>query len=364
VESPKQQDGLYQYALGQASGCASREQARQQAFANAVGYIARSLYADVQLDGDGVRLQSDLNFSGVEIIPQGEYYRQERNGWSCWLQVSYPLVERQKIQAGVALGKRLRTDWAAVQSARNSGLWAGVADPCRAILKALPESIGFTVPPEEIKMAIGESLENQTRYGEAWEFYRDVARFASNEVWKGKAMAAVRRVESRIPAHWILRDRWNQRRVVQVCALRDGQGLRPFPELAAVLGKKWTEIGLDAEDGSGMVTAETAVDQGALADAACAAETRARKGGLMITVLYDIDETRRGKKQEFMGASVPMVDTWIKFRVVTVPEGRLLFSGQFKEVAGDSALSHLAERAGSILVNNYLVKQCPAIASP
>jgi hypothetical protein len=44
-----------------------------------------------------------------------------------------------------------------------------------------------------------------------------------------------------------------------------------------------------------------------------------------------------------------------------VARGTLAYNGQFKEVAGTQSLSRLAERAAVLMINRYLVPQCPPI---
>jgi len=94
---------------------------------------------------------------------------------------------------------------------------------------------------------------------------------------------------------------------------------------------------------------------------ACALAT-AQGAGILLAVQARIDPDRRGKTMERLGATVPCKDTDISFSVITIENCGVHYNNQFREVAGDYAVSILARKAASKMIITYLDRECPAIS--
>ena len=61
------------------------------------------------------------------------------------------------------------------------------------------------------------------------------------------------------------------------------------------------------------------------------------------------------------GVTLPAMDSMVRFFVVRVEDGKIVYNGQFKETAGALAESRLADRATAIMITKYLAQNCPVV---
>lgn len=87
ITDPKGNDSVYVYAVGYAAGQASAGDAREAAYQDAL----RQLAAQVSPDTKPARLR------GVEILPGCVYYDEHDDRFDCWVQVSWPVAEKNKL---------------------------------------------------------------------------------------------------------------------------------------------------------------------------------------------------------------------------------------------------------------------------
>ena len=80
IENPKTEDGAYSYQLGQATGRSSASIAREAALRDARTALARKIGC----------IESNLT---CKVVAGALYMEKTVEGWSCWLQVSTPLVQ-------------------------------------------------------------------------------------------------------------------------------------------------------------------------------------------------------------------------------------------------------------------------------
>ncbi|MBU4198753.1 MAG: hypothetical protein KKG09_10785 [Verrucomicrobia bacterium] len=87
IGQPKGNDSVYVYAVGNALNRASAAAAREAAHQDAL----RQLAAQVSPDTKSARLR------GVEILPGCVYYDEHDDRFDCWVQVSWPVAEKNKL---------------------------------------------------------------------------------------------------------------------------------------------------------------------------------------------------------------------------------------------------------------------------
>ena len=87
ISEPKGNDSVYVYAVGNALNRPSSSAAREAAHQDAL----RQLAAQVAPDTNPGRLR------GVEILPGCVYYDEHDDRFDCWVQVSWPVAEKNKL---------------------------------------------------------------------------------------------------------------------------------------------------------------------------------------------------------------------------------------------------------------------------
>ena len=87
ISAPKGNDSVYVYVVGNALSRSSAAAAREAAHQDAL----RQLAAQVAPDTKPARLR------GVEILPGCVYYDEHGGRFDCWVQVSWPVAEKNKL---------------------------------------------------------------------------------------------------------------------------------------------------------------------------------------------------------------------------------------------------------------------------
>ncbi|MDP2989746.1 MAG: hypothetical protein Q8O57_04180 [Kiritimatiellota bacterium] len=87
ISEPKGNDSIYVYVVGNALSRASAAAAREAAHQDALRQLAAQVVPDTKLS----RLR------GVEILPGCVYYDEHDGRFDCWVQVSWPVAEKNKL---------------------------------------------------------------------------------------------------------------------------------------------------------------------------------------------------------------------------------------------------------------------------
>ena len=87
VAEPKGNDSVYVYVVGNALNRASAAAAREAAHQDALRQLAAQIAPDTKLPG----------LRSVEIMPGCVYYDEHDNRFDCWVQVSWPVAEKNKL---------------------------------------------------------------------------------------------------------------------------------------------------------------------------------------------------------------------------------------------------------------------------
>lgn len=89
TSEPKMDDSVYMYRVGYVEGQPNMTYAREEAFNDAVGQIARSLQSEAP--------DVDVVIRGAQVMPGCVHYEKSGSSYKCWVQVSYPLTEKKKL---------------------------------------------------------------------------------------------------------------------------------------------------------------------------------------------------------------------------------------------------------------------------
>ena len=367
VQHPKGADSLYAYAVGEASGKPTAEEARDAAFRNAVERLRAQMLADAGEAGDGVRRAAgSLALSDVEVMPDCVWRGADSGGHACAVQVKWPAEERQKTMEQIRLGRTLDAAWADANGAYRRGEFPAAIDGCSRVLKDYSHALACSFPVESVQVLKGMAHESLNQFSEALAEYDSAAAAtapASREIAAdAQKKRDILRARWTPPRFWPMRERWRGEKVALLCAIRDEQGVRAFPLLACALRRdcdaarlECTDIGAPADAGA----AAAVLDHGEY-DAA-RRSALAVGAGILLAVLFDIDPARRGATEDVAGVAMPVLDSTVKFVVLPTGAAAPLYSGSFKESAGRAPESRLADRAEAILVQKYLAPGCPGL---
>ncbi|MBM4148986.1 MAG: hypothetical protein FJ224_08070 [Lentisphaerae bacterium] len=260
-----------------------------------------------------------------------------------------------KLQRGAEISAR----WAEAVRCEQQGALREATEHLKALLKEYDAGLGLSFNLADVQLKLGDLYAEQKDFLEARRCYDAVRKSAPS-----RTADAARRL-ARLPAPprlWPLNDRWGGGKVALLCSIRDENGSRAFGALAGRLTKDCGEARIPVLDISSSVPgaeAAAAFDNRAFTPAVDLA--RRQGAGVLLAVLFDIDPARRGKTEVHFGEAMPAVDSRVRFFVLKTADGSVLYTDQFKEIAGTSTSDRLAERAATIMVNNYLVPKCPAV---
>ena len=151
-------------------------------------------------------------------------------------------------------------------------------------------------------------------------------------------------------------------KVALLVCTREGGDCKRSSQMAATLMQDCRQARLSCVDiTSAVAKAARAAffDEGEIAGPAALA--KARGAGVILAVLVDIDPKKRGKKTVVFGQETDMIDTRVRFVVVSVADVTTVYEGSLKAVAGRSSEATLAKRSATQMIKNYLVPKCPAL---
>ena len=364
IANPKRNDSAYMYRLGHASGRPSAEDAQKAAVADALGQISQSILTDVSVSGTTVQLSSNLKLRGASIMAGCVHGEQSMGSYRCWVQVMYPMFERNKIVKRIELGEELNQIWGNAKSLMNRRAYGDALSALLRIVRDYDKALGTSIRLDETKLLLGDAYLGQKDALEARKWYEDVARQTDIRELKTKAEARIAKLP-KPPRFWPMYDRFSGGRVAILACVRDGDTCRTSDDLSGVLMQDCREARLrSANIGKQLTAGQIAgVFDGSNIQAAVAAARR-QKAAIILAVLLDIDPKKRGTRTKAFGVDTPTIDTRIKYRVISVGRNAIAFSGNFKEIAGKpsaAANTALAQRSANILIRNYLVPKCPMV---
>lgn len=364
IAQPKTDDSLYLYRVGHAMNQPSADAARDAAFKDAVRQVACIFMPEIRGTPSVTQIMAAVSLRNVDILPDCAHTEPTARNYEGWVQVSYPLAEKQKIIRRIEQGEKADQLWADAMSEVNQGSYEPAQKLLKQIIAGRDQELFMKANMDEVRLVLGNTYRAQSNMLDARRWYESVLHTTASDQWKTSATEALRHLPDP-PRFWPLQDRWNGRKAALLCAFRDDKPCRRFLDLANVLTKDCGEARL------GSVDIAQGLDEKSLAacfdkmdfSAACKAAS-AQQAGVVLAVLFDIDPHKRGATTQMYGVTLPAMDSMVRFFVVRVEDGQIVYNGQFKETAGALAESRLADRAAAIMITKYLVPQCPVIGVP
>ena len=364
IAQPKTDDSLYLYRVGHAMDQSSADAARDAAFQDAVRQVACIFMPVIRGNLSVTQVVAAVSLRNVDILPACVHTEPVARGYEGWVQVSWPLAEKQNIIRRIEQGEKSDQLWADAKSEVNQGRYEPAQKLLRQIIEGRDQSLFMTADMDEVRLVLGNTYREQNNVLDARRWYESVLHATGSDQWKTKATEALARLPDP-PRFWPLQDRWNGRKVALLCAIRDDKPCRRFLDLANVLTKDCGEARLGSVDiAQGLDAKSLAACFDKMDFAAAGKAASAQQAGVVLAVLFDIDPLKRGATTQMYGVTLPAMDSMVRFFVVRVEDGRIIYNGQFKEAAGALAESRLADRATAIMIAKYLVPQCPVVGVP
>jgi hypothetical protein len=347
--------------VGHSSGNATLEAARTAAYQDALAQISKSILSKVTVQDRTTSLASSFRIRNAEIMPGCIYTEKTKTGYDCWVQVSYPLREKQAIEERIDLGLKLNGLWAKAQAGFHQGAYREAGTNLVVIIEDFPRALytGFSV--EQSKLLLGDVHREQKDFLEARRWYESIVKTGTSDKLKEEARARISGLPA-APLFWPMRDRFGRNKVAILACVREGGPCERSGDLTSILMQHCREARLESVDIAGRLTPGNlagAFDTGP--PVAVRAAALKEGAAVILAVLLDIDPARRGKQTEVLGVKTMAIDTRVKFRVLSVPADAAVYDGQFKAVAGTSSRASLAQRAANTLIRKYLVPKCPTM---
>lgn len=363
IAQPKTEDSLYLYRVGHAMNQPSTDAARDAAFQDAVRQIAGIFTPMIRGNTSVTQVMTAVSLRNVDILPGCAYTEPATHGHEGWVQVSYPLAEKQKIIRRIEQGEKSDQLWVEAKSEVNQGRYEPAQKLLKQIIEGRDQVLFMTTDTDEIRLVLGDTYRAQGNVLDARRWYESVLHTTTADQWRTRATEALRHLPEP-PRFWPLQDRWSGRKVALLCAIRDDKPCRRFLDLVNVLTKDCGEARLGSVDITQGLDAKNLADCFDKMDFTVAGKAAtAKEAGLVLAVLFDIDPLKRGATTQMYGVTLPAMDSMVRFFIVRVEDGAIVYNGQFKETAGALAESRLADRAAAIMINKYLVPQCPVIGA-
>lgn len=350
ISQPKSDDSMYLYRIGQATGAATEEDARAAAFMNALERLAMEILSTLEIEGDTAVLRSHIEFQGAEILPHAMHMEAGEGGYSCWVQVSFPRTEKDRVLAEVEAGRQLERTWEAAQAAFLRGDFGEAQAGLLSVLNATGGLAYARFDSDEAKKMLGDTYREQKDYLEARRWYDQLANLSEAPAYREAARTEIEKLPEP-PMLWPMRDRWQGRKVGLVCGIRDGDGLRSFDAMTRILRRELHQARLDSTDlGKSMDEAdlEDLLDIEILSGLDEAFD--ADEAGVVLAVLYDINP-----------AKASGIDTVVRYLVIDGASRAVVDRNQFKEMTGTQSPDRMAARCAEILARRYLVPKSPAL---
>ncbi len=357
ISEPKSDDSLYLYRVGHAAKRPSADAAREAANQDAVNQIIRMF--NLPAAGGSAPALNRFIAGKVEIVPGCVWTEKDHDRFEGWVQVSWPLADKQQVMKRIALGDELARRWLEAQEELRRGQAGKAKGLLAEILQQQDQALALPFEPDAVRLMLGDINREQREVVEARACYESVMNTSTSAVFRKAAVEKVRLLPDP-PRFWPMRDRWANQKIALLCAIRDGRECRRFLDLTNLLTRDCGEARLSSLDIAG------ALDGAAMAaffdqlDFTAAREAAGKGGGgLIFGVLYDTDPAKRGTKTVNWGIETPATDSVVRFFIVRASDGKLIYNGQFREIAGANAEPRLADHAAAILVTKYLVPGCP-----
>lgn len=364
IAQPKTDDSLYLYRVGHAMNQPSADAARDAAFQDAIRQVACIFTPAIRGNQSVTQVMAAVSLRNVDILPGCTHTEPAAHGYEGWVQVSWPLAEKQNIIRRIEQGEKADRLWADAKSEANQGHYEPAQKLLKQIIEGRDQELFMQADMDEVRLVLGDTYREQNNVLDARRWYESVLRTTASDQWKTRATEALRHLPDP-PRFWPLQDRWNGRKVALLCAIRDDKPCRRFLDLANVLTKDCGEARLGSVDiAQGLDAKSLAACFDKMDFAAACKAASAQQAGVVLAVLFDIDPLKRGATTQMYGVTLPAMDSVVRFFVVRVADGQIVYNGQFKEAAGALAESRLADRATAIMITKYLVPQCPVIGVP
>lgn len=142
IAQPKSSDLMYLYVVGHAAGQSSETDAQDAAYQNALQKIAAQIPAP---DGKPV---PPTKIQRAEVVPGCRYVESSRSGHEAWVQVSWPVAEKQKLirqleppLSSSGVGQGPESDGSEGGVVENTELGVTVTIPQGAVKTAVPVTI-------------------------------------------------------------------------------------------------------------------------------------------------------------------------------------------------------------------------------
>lgn len=362
IANPKSDDSLCLYRVGHASGTATEAEARTRAYEDALAKISLSIRSEVKVAGSAAQVTSALEIRGAEIMSGCEYFEPGGGRWDGWVQVSYPLAEKQKILDRLKLGETLNALWASAKTAFHQSRFEQAKQDLLKIVADYEKALYAAFPVQEAQILLGDVFLEQKDFLQARQWYESAAKSDVNREAKERAEAKIKSLPAP-PRAWPLHDRFGGRKVGLVCCVREGGAWKNAGDLAGILAGECREARLESADITGLLSAgdRAAFFNTRKPEAVIAAAGR-EGAGVVLTVFMDIDPKKRGTTEKLYDVETPAIDTRVYFQVLAVGgKTPVAYDGSFKEIAGTLSEASLARHAATILVQNYLVPKCPVV---
>lgn len=357
----KNEDGLYLYRVGRASGQNTAEAARDAAYQDALAQFAKETWSSIQASGDRSQLASAMAIRGAEIMPECVYVERRGGGYEAFVQVLWPKAERNKLSQQIEAGERLNRGWAEARSAAGRGDYLAAQKDLEPLLQQYGQALYPGFDQEEASLLMGDTFLARNDFLEARRWFEQTAATTAKPAWKKAAGERLANLPDPPPA-WPLRDRFANRTVALVIGYREGGDIEPYNELLGKIAEYLTEAHITFKDLSSGLDTTARGDLLLRGSGEAAAQQAAQQGaGVLLGVLADVDPKLKGTTRQVFGTAMPAMDTTLRFYVLDAPTARLFYNGQFMDASGGGSNSKLAARAATILIRNYLVEKCPPI---
>lgn len=93
--NPRQDDTQHVFVKGNAKKCDTEQQARDRAYANALGMLSKRLLSHVTVNGSEVEINSNYALRDTRIFTEDTM--PDKGKWYSWVQVTYPQTEKKKL---------------------------------------------------------------------------------------------------------------------------------------------------------------------------------------------------------------------------------------------------------------------------
>jgi len=360
IAYPKTDDSLYVYRVGHSACSPTKEAARDAAFRDAILQVAKIF---IPLTGEAglPSLLSVLSLKEVEILPGCFYAENHGNTFEGWVQVSFPIAQKQKIYAQIEAGDKLEQKWQAALLDAKQAKYDTAKTQLTDLFEKQNDALLVNVDLDEARLLQGDILKEQNDVIEARRSYNIVRNTSTSDRWKMLAEEKLSLLPEP-PRLWQMADRWGGQKVGLVCAIRDGAQCRWLRDLTVVLTGDCGEAKIGSYDlGQKMDAAQFSSFFDKLDFAAACSAALSQGGGIVLGVLYDIDPAKKGKTITQFDMTIPVPDTVVKLFVIRAADKKLMYNDQFKEITGNKTESVLTDRAASIVITKYLVPHCPAV---